>query len=241
MRILSSTAIIIKKRDFLESDMIVTLLGSDGMRFEAIAKGALNGTSRRKNHIEIMNLISGTFFRSKNHIYLQTVQCESSFPTLKKNLEQIFSLSYILEIIEKTILENDPHPEIYSLLLETLTQANKEEISPNLIESTLIKLAKHLGFLPSFKSCSSCHKTLDEDTASWDPNSGTLHCASCGKEHFLHMPLKYRKALDFFQKAPRSECEKVFVNSEEKNVLKAFIPKLFESHMDSPLKSLMQI
>ena len=238
MRLKNIKAVILKKREFMENDLIVVVLNDEGKRMDLVVKGAQNSGSRRKNHLELMNLISGTLYQGKTHLYLQSVRAEKSFHHLKSKFERIMKLSLMMEIIEKSVLENDPHPEIYELLLASLHTSNQKEINEASQEAALIKLAHYLGFLPNFKNCSLCHRALSEDQALWDQNAGTLSCSTCGKEHLSLLPLKYRKALDFFSKAPESECKKVILNAEELHALREFIPGLFLAHLDKPLKTL---
>jgi DNA repair protein RecO (recombination protein O) len=237
MRNQNFKGIIINKRQFMESDMFLTVLTDSGEKFELLAKGA-SGRSRRKHHLELMNQIEGTFYEGKTHYYLQSVQCKQSFIHLKEDLQLILRMHMILEIINKTVMLEDPHPEIYQLLEETLNSLNQKNVYELTPEITLIKLAHLLGFLPNFKECSSCHKLLTKDEAKWDQEQGTIQCQNCSSELCEHMPLKYRKALDFFRRAPRSEYIKVTLNPEESHEIKSMLPNLFIKHLGAPLKSL---
>ena len=235
----------------MESDLFVTILTESGHRRELLAKGAA-GRSKRKSHMELMNLVSGTFYQGKTHQYLQDISCKKSFHRLKANLERILRMHMILEIIERTVLEEDPHPEIYQLLadtLETMNQTQAHELTPDV---TLIKLANFLGFLPNFKECCSCHMAITEDTAVWDENRGVLQCPKCANTNLeieeeelistqQHFPLKYRKVLEFFRQSPHRDLEKIQIQAEEQKALQQFLPKIFLNHLGKPLKSLNTI
>lgn len=237
MRHQNFKGIVIHKRQFMESDLFLTVLTESGEKLELLAKGA-NGKSRRKHHLELMNQIEGTFYEGKTHYYLQSVQCKQSFTHLKNDLQLILRMHMILEIINKTVMPEDPHPEIHQLLEETLHALNKKNTHELTPEITLIKLAHLLGFLPNFKECSSCHKLLTKDEAKWNQEQGTIQCKECSTELCEHMPLKYRKALDFFRRAPRSEYIKVSLKPEETHQIKNMLPNLFIKQLGAPLKSL---
>lgn len=232
------TGIIICKRKFMESDLIVTVLNKNGLRHEFIAKGADNGNSKRKSHLEAMCLVGGTYYQGRSHEYLQTVEVKSGYRTLKTDLERVLRMHLILEIIEKTVMRDDPHPEIFTLLLETLEEMDKKD-SPLLnVEISLTKLAHLLGYLPNFKECSSCHKALHEDTALWNAEEGTISCKNCGNEEHSHIPLKYRKALEFFRSSSQKDTSRIKIREEEHRTLQEFLPQLFSSQIGQPLKSL---
>lgn len=245
MRNHNLTGIIIHKRNFMEADLILTVLTEEGTKIELLAKGA-SGRSRRKSHLELMNQIEGTFYEGKTHAYLQSVQCKTSFNNLKKDLQLILQMHIVLEIINKTVPENDPQPEVYKLLNETLTSLNQIDPHELTTEITLIKLANLLGLLPNFKECSSCHKFLTEDEAQWDKEHSTVFCSSCFENadisdlanNYQHIPLKYRKAVEFFRVASQEQYKKVTLKPEEKHELKTLVPHLFTKHLGAPLKSL---
>lgn len=238
MKIQNFTGIIIKKRQFMEADLIITVLCNDGMPQELIAKGASNGKSRRKNHIELMNLVSGTFYEGKTHTYLQDIACKNSFHKLKENLDLIMKGQVMLEIIQKAVLHSDPHKAIYDLLETTFQDLNQDLPHALTYEAALTKLAHHLGFLPNFKECSTCHSQITEDEAKWDPSQNTLYCKNCAMAQHRSFPLKYRKALEFFRHSESSDLGKISIQEDEHRILQEFLPNLFLTHFGQPLKTL---
>lgn len=232
--------IILRKRVFMEQDLIVTVLANDGLKHELIVKGAGTGKSKRRAHLETMNQIQGTLYHSRTNIYLQNVQCIASFVHLKGKLELLIHVQLILEIIDKTVMENDPHPEIHTLLQSTLELLNKKDVHSFTIEIALIKLAHHLGFLPDFKECSICNHAIEDNSAHWNSSRGTLECKDCS-EIENPFPLKYRKALEFFRRADEREWRQIHLKEVEASNLKAMLPNLFTIHIDRPLKTLSLI
>ncbi len=235
-RIQNIEGIILRKREFMENDLIITLLDTGGEFFELICKGARSQNSKRKGQIEAMNLINGTAYKSTSHLYLQSMNCISSFSNIKDDYNKILEAQLLLEIISKTIQPNDPHPEVYTLLLETLESMNREDHPLNL-SFAITKLAHHLGYLPSFKNCGACHSKLEEDNAVWSRENGVIFCVNC-RQNETPIPLKYRKAFEFFRIASREDASKISVSPEEKNILLNYIPNIFHSHMDRPFKCL---
>jgi len=239
MRTKNLTGIVIRKRDFMEKDLIVTVLNEKGLRQDLIVKGAGNGKSKRKSHLEPMNLIEGNVYAANTQSYLQTVQSRCSFTEMKNHLDRILRMQVIFEIIDKTIFPSDAHPEIYELLLDTLHTMNKKYTQPFGPEISLIKLAHFLGFLPSFKECGSCHRPLHENDAQWNHEVGTLACRACSPEQHSHLPLKYRKAMEFFRRATKEDLNKVILQEQEKKDLRDLTMRFFTLNIDKPLKSLM--
>lgn len=230
--------LILRKRPFTENDGIVSLLTEDGFRHDAIVKGLHANTSKRRSHLEVMNWVQGTLYQSKSNMYLQDVRCESSFPTLKNDWDKLMAGQLLLEITEKSLMENHAHPEIYELLLNTFSQLNSENCAKATLSTALTKLAQELGILPSFKQCSLCHHKIETDEAFWHSEAGTLSCQSCAPTHAKHLPLRYRKALEFFRSHSFKESLQVQLSPQDQSSLEYFLPELFTTHLHYPLKSL---
>jgi DNA repair protein RecO len=166
------------------------------------------------------------------------VQCEKSFLNIKNDLDRILHMQVMLEIIEKTVLPEDPHPEVFQILHNNLEEMNKKIIQKVTPEASLIQLAHVLGFLPSFKHCSNCHAAITDDKAAWNKQNSTLSCNKCQSDQCVHLPLKYRKALEFFRTARAQDYQRLQLKEDEHAHIKAFLPKLFTRQIDRPLKSL---
>ncbi len=232
----SFTGIVLKKRPFFEDTPLITILTNEGFKIECIAKGLDSSKSKRRAHVECLNLVSGTLYESRSQSYLQEVICLKSHSALKDQLELLLRMQVVLEIIDRSVFEGDAHPEIYTLLENSLAELN-EAPHPLLLEATLIRLAHLLGFLPSFKRCAHCHQDIVEDKAHWNDEDQTLHCENC-KERRDPFPLKYRKILEFFREESLNRAHLIRLSKEEHETLRSFLPKLFLNHMNQPLKSL---
>lgn len=232
------TGIVIKQKQWGERDLLVSLLSDEGERLDLVVKGAGDGKSKRKNHIELMNRIKGTVYDNPRHAYLQTVECEESFFHLKQNFERVFQVYVLLEVIEQSTLPENADPQLYELLEATLTHLNQKSVSSLGAEIGLVKWGEALGILPSFRVCGECHKGL-ADCAHWNHDKQVVLCQDCTSPHCEELPLKYRKALEFFKSASFQECSAIVFQEEEIFKLRELIPYLLRGHLERPLKSLM--
>lgn len=229
------TGIVLRKKEWGERDLLLTVLSEEGKCQEIVVKGGGSGRSRRRSHLELFNWIEGTVYHSARRHYLQEVQLKQSWHNLKEELDLVFRLSVFLEIAGRSLQAEERYPEVYHLLLRTLQDLNCKA-SSFLPEIALIKLAHYLGYLPSFKECSHCHRLLHEE-AHWDLEAGLLSCSDCKQKQGTVLPLKYRKAFEFFKVARHQDCEKVHLSTEEQESLKEWIPHFFNPYLDRPLFS----
>lgn len=216
--------IVIRTRPFMENDLCVAVITELGEKLDLIVKGARGKNSRRKGHLEVLNMISATVYESRHNSYLQTVRCENPFFRLKDSYFSIFSICRLVEIINARVLEEDPHQEIYDLLLETMTLLNSETSHLFTVDFALVKLANLLGHLPSYRNCGKCHRVEDRMYIS---NNG-LNCDNCKHPEDVAIELKYRKAMEFFRETGLAALQKISLSEEESEFLKNVIEKLFE-------------
>lgn len=231
------TGIVLKQRNWGENDLLLSVLDENGERQDLIVKGAGQGKSKRRSHLELMNKIRGTVYNNAKHSYLQSVQCENSYFQLKQNFQKVFQTHVLLEVIEQSLMLEDPHPQAYELLLTTLEHLNEEDACALGAEIGLVKWGQHLGILPSFKICGSCHQVI-KGIARWNGEKQILLCEECGGMEGETLELNYRKALEFFKTASFHECKKIHFKEEEHSKLRELIPYFFRNHLERPLKSL---
>lgn len=230
-------AIVIHKRTFTENDLIVVVLTEQGERLELVVKGAAGPTSKRRSHLELMNRVQLTVRDGRTHKYLDSVECTESFSHLKNNLERVFHAQVLLEILLRSSTEN-PEPQLYNLLSETLEALNEDSPHALTMEISLLKVAHTLGVLPSFRHCGKCLRVLSQEPASWNPEAGTLHCSTCQNSAAECLEFKYLKALDFFKSAPQLAYRRVHLAPDEESTLRSFIRRYFEAQFKEPMKVL---
>lgn len=97
-------SLIIKKRNYHENDLIITLI-SQGGKQECIAKSALKSTSKKSSKLDILNLIRATIVEGRVHKILTEVNLLDSFSNLKSenNIFITWVFSECLSILAENI------------------------------------------------------------------------------------------------------------------------------------------
>ncbi|MEK7109728.1 MAG: DNA repair protein RecO, partial [Patescibacteria group bacterium] len=70
-RSLKTEAIVLKKKDLLNKDVLISLFTQDLGRLTIFAKGVKKITSRRSPHLQTGNLINVLISHKNDHYYLQ--------------------------------------------------------------------------------------------------------------------------------------------------------------------------
>lgn len=148
-----TAGIIIKRRNYSETDKLITLLTSDSGKVILRAKGIRNINSRRVSHLDLLRYTKINVYKGRTYDLITEVETIETFQNLRSNLDFIAHTYEIIEIIDRLCPENEKHYNIFKLLLGFLinidngTIYNIEEEKYNLI----IHVLWDTGYLPSGK------------------------------------------------------------------------------------------
>ncbi len=156
-------AIILNKRRLPTGDVILTLLDRNLGKINALAKKASLPTSHRSGYLEIgWHIIAGCYKTKDDDSFfiLGRVEEAESFWHLLISLEQAGWFFRTLDLVNKNIGYNQPHPRLFDDLLSLLEALDiyssiEETIDPKAIQLTFhafeAKLLNHLGYWPQEK------------------------------------------------------------------------------------------
>lgn len=184
-RIVKTSAICLRVRNWHESSRIVTLLTPDLGLVTAIARGARRPKSRLSAALDLFARSEITIYLSKTSglATLSDAELITRYPALTGNYERFLAATRINQFLLRALLHNHPEPRLFTLLETTLTviaQAPQEsgELS-GLVGSFLLKATSFLGFRPRFDRCALCHQPLDTSPAWFIIRRGGLLCPNC--------------------------------------------------------------
>ncbi|MFC1841291.1 DNA repair protein RecO, partial [Thermodesulfobacteriota bacterium] len=97
MNIITSTAIIMRVREFGESDLLITFFTPDRGKMNGIAKGAKRSKSRFVNCLDIFSLVSLEYSIKRNSSlhFIHSGKLIDAFPGLRKNYRTLIQASYM--------------------------------------------------------------------------------------------------------------------------------------------------
>lgn len=134
------TGFIIKRSNLAEADKLLTVFSREHGKIILTAKGVRRIKSRRAPHLELFNLTSLSIHKN----IITEAKIINDYAVIKKDLKTVGYLYYIFEIINKIVPENEPHTNIFDLVLGFLNMPVTQEAVKNL----MIKIMWDLGYLP---------------------------------------------------------------------------------------------
>lgn len=142
MRSYGTEGIILKRTNFGEADRILTVFTKKHGKIKVLAKGVRKITSRRSPNIELFNLATLFVHRGRTFDILTEAAAVNTFQRIRKRLDLVGLAYHICELVDSLCAEHQPHPNIYTLLIETL-----QELDKGLIYRFEKELLSELGFL----------------------------------------------------------------------------------------------
>ena len=211
--LISTSAIVLKTIPYGDTSIISRVFTEDQGKVTILAKGAW----RPKNN-------AGALLEPMNHIHLQYYHKSSreiqilkdgvfsqQFSNLRKELNKIIVGLAIVEMMDKSTMDNNPFPILYRLGWRVLKKLNDEKQNIWLVFIFFIyQLSLRLGFLPNLKKCSKCNAYL---TSSWfDDYTGELVCMDCSTQSKINLEENSLSALQKLESLHLDEIHTLSIN-----------------------------
>lgn len=187
--------IILKKKNFGETDKILTVYSEKRGKVNLIAKGVRKVLSKLAGHLELFYLSDFFIAEGKKLDTLVGAQIINNFPSIHLSTSKIKYVYYIVEIIDRLIKTDEKSPEIYNLLLKTIITLEESKINDELVliyfQAQLLAL---LGHKPEMEYCLKCQKKLNPEINYFSYSLGGIICEDCHK-YDIHSQLVSTKAI----------------------------------------------
>tara|TARA_B110000014_G_C20116820_1_gene590087 strand:- start:1398 stop:2093 length:696 start_codon:yes stop_codon:yes gene_type:complete len=186
--IVNTPAIVLRSFPYGDTSIIARCFTKEKGKTSLIIKGARSKKSPKAAQFQPLSYIDIIYNHKANrdlHI-LSKVQFREYWPHIIEDLRSVTLSFAILEMTEKTLLDDDPHPNLFFVLESVLSAFNARESHPNLLfwfyECALLS---HLGFKPNFDEKGLPGLTIVDPNSG--PNSGII-LASLLAENINELP-----------------------------------------------------
>jgi DNA repair protein RecO (recombination protein O) len=169
-RHLKTEAVVLKRKNLLERDALVTLFTREEGKITATAKGVRSLVSRRISSLMTGNLIRVVLYRRSDYYYLQTVEMASLFSHIKRipNLQK--ELYFFLYVLDQLLPERVREDNAYTLLKKFLVELSKNNFSRIRTAHYCNRLLELLGYSPRSQTLSESVQRIQEITGKKIPS-----------------------------------------------------------------------
>jgi DNA repair protein RecO (recombination protein O) len=185
MPVFSTPAILLRRLDYGDFDVIITFFTLKSGKLTLIAKSAKKSTKRFAGILElfsVLDLVASTG-RGKGLPVLQEAVLKQPFSGIRSDFRKTAYASYWAELIYNWMEDNYKQDALYSLfehVLSELDSAQKPEAALNILfQMRFLNLSGHR---PHLTACSLCQKELDnirQTKIILDLKGGGILCGNC--------------------------------------------------------------
>lgn len=120
MKFIKTKGLIIKKSDFGEADKLITVFSENFGKIDLLVKGIRKSKKRDQSSVDLLTLSNFTFYKKGDNFILNNIDPIDFFYDLKKDIEKIEIISYILSIVNQVVLPGERKKEFFQRLNNAL-------------------------------------------------------------------------------------------------------------------------
>lgn len=172
-------AIVLRRTDFGEADRLLTLFGRERGKFRAIAKGARKPQSRKTGHVELFMRSKFLIAEGRDLDIVTQAEMIAAYAELRDDLVRATYASYLVELMDRFTVDDEPHRDMYDLLvlsLEALAGGDDMLLLARYYELRLLSLT---GFQPRLFNCVNCGQAIEEQDQYFSAELGGFLCPDC--------------------------------------------------------------
>jgi len=204
-------AVVVRRRNFLEKDRILTLFSREEGKIEAVAKGARRPGSKL-SYLCDLGLV-GTFrlHRAKTLDIVEEITPLFLPERARGEFARAQKLGYLFKLVDRLYRAGDPHPVTFDILCLTVTGISERDY-PLIFLTFILRMMDDLGLRPELYRCVECHKKIAPNKAVvFSLRSGLAHqfCAKGESEKISPDEVKLLRLIFEwpFEKVARSKVD----------------------------------
>ena len=185
MPVFTTPAVLLRRLDYGDFDLILTFLSLQQGKISLIAKSAKKSTKRFAGILELFSLIEvvASTGRGRGLAVLQEATLIAPFSTIRNDISKTAYASYWCELINNWVEENQKEVRLFYLLKHALNQLDSGESTAAQISILFqMKLLHLTGHGPNLEHCGRCRKSLEiiqSNQVVFDVAKGAILCDGC--------------------------------------------------------------
>jgi DNA repair protein RecO (recombination protein O) len=178
----TSPAIILRVKDFGESDLLVTFFTPHKGQLKGVAKGARRSRKRFVNALDLCALVNLEFDLKKEGrlSLLHSGKLIRAYPVLRSDFGALSKASFMMEMTEVLFPVGVADPRMFQLLkdgFEAMAEGHSVDFMSLLFEARAMALG---GYRINLEACAVCGRNYKgEGAAVFNRERGTISCLKC--------------------------------------------------------------
>lgn len=193
----TTKGLVIREQTIGESDRLVTLLTADYGLVRAFVRGAKQMKNRLASSTSLFAFSDFSLYRGRDAFTVDNAVPIEVFFDLRKDIVRLAVAQYFAQLAYELCEEEQPAPEMLSVLLNSLHLLCNSSKDIRLIKSAVeFRLLSLGGYMPNILACANC-STYESQLMYFDTLDGCIYCENCPKAGAIPCPKNVITAIRF--------------------------------------------
>lgn len=220
---------VIKKRNFLESDQILTIYAKEFGKLKILGKALRKIKSKLRAGVPLFCLSEVEFIQGRRQKILTDTVAQKKFEYIRKDLRKLKVLYEVVDKVDNLVGEEQKDEELWGLLGEVFGKLNIPRSETQLSKLRIIyyyflwNLFCILGYRPELYQCLECGKKLTPQNLWFSPPQGGVFHKDClpKSNRAQKVSPELVKVLRLFIKKDWEILPRLKINSGQQNSLRS--------------------
>jgi len=188
---LKTQGLVLRETNYKEADKLLTVLTRDYGKRTVKARACRRKSSKLMGSAQLLVYSEMTLFEHRERFTLQEASVLEQFWGLREDVLLLSLSSYFSETLDVVAQEGVSHPELLSLILNSMYALDTLKKKPKQVKAAFeLALMCLAGYEPLLDQCAVCGDEVPKEPR-LHLRAGILHCASCRSqmEEGISMPL----------------------------------------------------
>lgn len=186
---LTTQGLVLRVSPYNDTDAMLTLLTADAGKLSVKVRGLRRRNSPLSAPCQLLAYAQFTLFEYKGTYTVNEAHTLEIFSSLRKELTKLSLGTYFAQVTELIAQEDQPNPELLSLILNCLYALSSLDLNENQIKAVFeLRAACLSGYFPDLSACHICGNPQPDLLVI---SEGHLECSSCRNHSFqgVRMPV----------------------------------------------------
>ena len=184
---LTIQGLVLRVTAYNDTDALLTVLTHSHGKLTVKARGLRRKNSPLIAPCQLLAYGEFTLFEYKGMYTINEAHSLELFQELRRDLQKLSLGTYFAQLAEVVSQEDNPTPELLSLVLNCLYALSKLDINETVVKAVCeLRCACLAGYMPDLSGCPVCG---NYEPDRFDLSQGQLSCAACLTGGGIHMPL----------------------------------------------------
>lgn len=186
---LKTEGIVLRESKYQETSKILSIYTKKLGKISVMAKGANRPKSTLIANTQPFSYNEYQFSQGKSFYYMNQADIIDSFYDIRENMDRVIYGFYLLELVDKSVAEEEANEKIFLLLKKTLRLLTQiEDNYLRLIIAFELKYISFLGYKPYLEECVMCGNK-ESLGYKFSNSQGGIICTDCYSKDFSAKPI----------------------------------------------------